>query len=361
MCIRDSHEITGQAIWQSRSQHARAFVDSMWQPGAPGHFWTGTLDDGITVNPQAIPLDAQSWSLLALGVDSRTSQAIAYAGAHHQATWGSYDGFDFNEDRDMPWPEGTGQMVVAYRTLGEDANAQQFLEELREVQTTANNGNGKGIVAAPANGLTTGFGWFYFNRLHVGATAWFVAAERAYNPFFAYTVEATMLLTPGWSLITLPVRPRLPLTAQSFLDAITVQGGNCTEIDRWLNGGWDAHINGLPFGNFPIELGKSYFLRCNVPLAFRLRGFELTSGVPLALSPGWNLVGIPYPPSGYTAQSLLLAIAAQGGACSEVDNWLSGGWSAYIGGLPFNNFTIRPTTGYFLKCSQASVFVPGIP
>lgn len=355
------HELTGHEVWQTRAHHARAFVEAMWQPGAPGHFWTGTLDDGITVNPQAIPLDAQSWSVLALGVDEQTSQAIAYAGAHHQATWGSYDGFDFNEDRDMPWPEGTGQMVVAYRLLGDDANAHYFLEELREIQATANNGNGKGVVAAPADGLTTGFGWAYFNRLHVGATAWFIAAEHAYNPYFANIVEVTMSLAAGWNLVTMPARPYPSLTAESLLQAIAAQGGTCTEIDQWRNGGWDAHIGGLPFGNFPIEMGKGYFLRCNGSLAFRLRGFELTSGVPLVLQPGWSLVGIPYPPYGYTAQSLLLAIAAQGGACGELDNWVSGGWSAYILGLPFGNITIAPDKGYFPRCSQASLFVPGAP
>jgi hypothetical protein len=213
-------------------------------------------------------------------------------------------------------------------------------------------------VAAPADGLTTGFSWLYFNRLHVGATAWFVAAERAYNPYTAYQMEATVALAPGWNLITLPVRPDPPLTAQSMLDAIASQGGACTEIDRWRNGGWEAFIAGLPFNNFSIELGRGYFLRCTTALDFRVRGFELTSGVPLALTPGWNLVGIPYPPDFYSASTLLAAIALQGGECSEVDRWQNGGWSAYVG-LPFNDFAIEADKGYFLRCSQSSTFVSG--
>ncbi len=179
------HVLTDQAAWQLRAQHARDFVEAMWQPGAPGHYWAGTLDDGVTINEQTIPLDSQAWALLAFGPNDRTREAIAYAESHHRTSWNGYDGFDFNDDRDMPWPEGTGQMVVGYSMLGDGTNAQYFLAQLRAIQATATNGNGKGIVAAPADGLTTGFEWEYFNRLHVGATGWFIAGERGCNPYWS--------------------------------------------------------------------------------------------------------------------------------------------------------------------------------
>jgi hypothetical protein len=97
----------------------------------------------------------------------------------------------------MPWFEGTGQMVVAYRVLEDVDQAEYYRGELREVQDTATNGDGKGIVAAPADGLTTGFAWLYPNRLHVGATAWFVFAELGYNPY--------------WGTAHLPFRLYLPV------------------------------------------------------------------------------------------------------------------------------------------------------
>ena len=78
----------------------------------------------------------------------------------------------------------------------------------------------------------------------------------------------------------------------------------------------------------------------------------------MALQSGWNLIGVPYSQMGYTAQSLLDGIATQGGACSEVDRWLNGGWDAHIDNLPFNDFVIDPEKGYFIKCSQGSTFVP---
>ena len=135
-------------------------------------------------------------------------------------------------------------------------------------------------------------------------------------------------------------------------------GGACSEIDRWLNGGWDAHINNLPFNDFAVEPGKGYFLKCTATSQWTLEGFAFAAAVPVALRPGWNLIGLPHPQSGYTAQSMLDAIAAQDGTCSEVDRWLNGGWDAHIGGLPFNNFVVAPDRGYFVKCSQGTTFVP---
>jgi hypothetical protein len=177
------YRLTGEAAWQMRAEHARSLVEAMWNEAA-GHYWTGTLDDGVTVNVKPIPLDAQSWSLLAFGPNDRTRRAIHYATVHHAASWNGLDGFDFDDDQDMPWFEGTGQMAVAYTRLLRMSDYYHYQSELREVQTSAPNGNARGIVAAPADGLTTGLGWDYYNRLHIGATAWFIFAELEYNPYW---------------------------------------------------------------------------------------------------------------------------------------------------------------------------------
>ena len=77
------------------------------------------------------------------------------------------------------------------------------------------------------------------------------------------TIQATMTSAPGWNLIALPIQTVAPLTAQSLLDLINSQGGQCSEIDRWRFGGWDAHINGLPFNDYSIDLGSGYFAKCS--------------------------------------------------------------------------------------------------
>ena len=73
-------------------------------------------------------------------------------------------------------------MAVAYQIKEETEKRNIYVEELRKAQVSATNNNGKGIVAASHDGVTTGFEWEYFSRLHIGATAWYIFAERNYNP-----------------------------------------------------------------------------------------------------------------------------------------------------------------------------------
>ena len=55
---------------------------------------------------------------------------------------------------------------------------------------------------------------------------------------------------------------------------------------------------------------------------------------------------------------MLVGIAAQGGACGEIDRWYAGNWQGHIKGLGFNNFAIVTDQGYFVKCTQRSTYVP---
>ena len=176
------YQITGDATWNAAALSALNFVNAMNVGGQ--YYATGTAADGVTINPDVIPLDAQSWATLVLGDTPETRAALTTAEISHTATYNGFEGFDFNTDRDMPWPEGTAQMAVAYRIIGERGKADDTLTHLRAMQSNAPNANDQGMVAAPADGLTTGFGWGYFNRLHIGATAWHIFAERRYNPYY---------------------------------------------------------------------------------------------------------------------------------------------------------------------------------
>ncbi|QCQ21364.1 hypothetical protein [Desulfoglaeba alkanexedens] len=174
------HEITGEAKWEERALYARAFIEAMWND-ANGHFWTGTLEDGCTVNGSNIPLDIQAWAVMAL--DSYAS-ALAWVENNCYTEKDGFAGFDFNDDKDGVWFEGSGQMVAAYQLNGEKAKADFLTNQLIRAQACAPNTNGKGIVAASNDGLSTGLGWEYFSRLHVGATAWYLFGEKNYNPYW---------------------------------------------------------------------------------------------------------------------------------------------------------------------------------
>lgn len=173
--------ITKKEIWRERSHYAKQFVVAMWD-AAEGKFWTGTGNDGVTTNRDVIPLDIQAWALLALRDEGKPYwKALEYAEAHHKVG----NGFDFNQDDDGVWYEGTARMAVAYQLTGQSAKSQVLLSILQAAQLESG-----GVPASDRDGLTTGFflpggqPWLYFRRAHVGATAWLVLAEKGTNPFW---------------------------------------------------------------------------------------------------------------------------------------------------------------------------------
>ncbi len=173
--------ITNDAIWQERALHARDFVTALWND-AGGNFWTGTLDNGSTLNQGNIPVDVQAWVPMALG---RFYRALTWAVANCYTEADGFQGFDYNTDNDGIWFEGTAQMALAYRIGGQPTKAESYLSELRRAQAVATNGNGRGLVAASHDGVSTGFGGTYHDWPHIGATAWYTLAELGYDPFQA--------------------------------------------------------------------------------------------------------------------------------------------------------------------------------
>ena len=173
--------LTRDETWRERANHAKQFVLAMWDENE-GKFWTGTYDNGVTINEVVIPLDIQAWAVLALGEEGKPYwKALEYVESHHRVR----DGFDFNQDRDGIWYEGTAHMAVAYHATGQREKWQALVSALEAAQFTSG-----GLPAADRDGLTTGFNlpdgqpWLYYHRAHVGATAWLVLAERGINPFW---------------------------------------------------------------------------------------------------------------------------------------------------------------------------------
>ncbi len=178
--FRRLHLLTRDPRWRESAERAKRFVLAMWD-AREGKFWTGTGDDGVTINRSVIPLDIQAWAVLALDEEGRHyARALAYAEKHHRAG----EGFDFNEDRDGVWYEGTAQLALAFRHAGQEGKWRALLNLLRSARDPSG-----GLPAASRDRLTTGFflatgePWYYYNRLHVGATAWLVLAELGVNPF----------------------------------------------------------------------------------------------------------------------------------------------------------------------------------
>jgi len=181
------YNVTGNTTWLDKATHAKKFVKAMWDE-SEGHFWTGTLNDGETINKDVLPADVNTWGLMALGTLNKYGRGITWVENNclvDPCPKGcGFKGFDFNDDKDGVWFEGTAHTCIAYQIMNKTDNSSEYISEIRRAQTSANNSNGKGIVAACCDNVTTGFGWGYPNALHIGATSWYIFAEREHNPYW---------------------------------------------------------------------------------------------------------------------------------------------------------------------------------
>ncbi|MBR4579384.1 MAG: hypothetical protein IKO22_07250 [Oscillospiraceae bacterium] len=170
------------AAYRDAAEHAKAFVLSMYD--AKLHcFYTGTEADGKTVSDGVIPLDTNSLAVLALWDELEDPAAILSFAEDRMAVG---DGYDFSAgDLDGIWNEGTAQMAICYRMMGDTDRYASIMEYLKT--QTAGDGS---IPAADRDGLSTGFViagsdmlWEYNNEQSIGATAWLALAQLGVNPF----------------------------------------------------------------------------------------------------------------------------------------------------------------------------------
>jgi hypothetical protein len=178
---------TKEAAWSTRAQWARSFVTSMWSSGE-GMFYVGTGEDGVTVNRGVFPEDVNSWSYLALK-DPHYAASLDWEQTHLSVSRHGFSGVSFcSGDRSGVWFEGTAHLADALALRGaaaDVARAQIYLGDLAHAQASGKHADGRGVIAASKNGLRTCEGERYYASLHTGATAWYLLALQAADPFFS--------------------------------------------------------------------------------------------------------------------------------------------------------------------------------
>jgi hypothetical protein len=169
-------------------RHARQFLTFVFDKRA-GHFPTGLGTDGETINNATSGLDAQLWPLLLPDAAVEWQSALGYAEKAH----GVPGGFDFNDDRDGLWLEGTAQAALVYRYLGRAADADRALGEVAKHVSP-----GGYIWATREPEITTGLAigpdsvtddFRYYRLPHLGATAWAALAANGWNPLTGQRVR----------------------------------------------------------------------------------------------------------------------------------------------------------------------------
>ena len=174
-------KLTGEEKYTEAAAQAKAFVLSMYD--AEKHcFYTGTAADGVTVSKEVLPLDSNTWAILALGNEFKDGAKVMAFVEENMATG---QGYDFNTDKDGVWFEGTAQVALAYKRIGNIKKYEEIMTYLN-----ANVLPDGSLPAADRDGLTSGFmvsgtdiAWTYGKRSHLGATAWLALAQMDRNPF----------------------------------------------------------------------------------------------------------------------------------------------------------------------------------
>jgi hypothetical protein len=214
-------KLTGNGSWLDGAQHAKAFVEAMFDSPS-GHFWTGTSDPThIFFNNS--PEDVQTWSYLAFQ-DPNFAVSLDWVKTNLATTdttfafnngWGTNGGLRLRVsgvtyaslsklgtvlgDNSV---EGTGHLIAALlsRRLpakedipsfhGDVNLAGSLIENVQVAQNSLGNGQtvhgqplvvGQGLTASTSI-LNTGFGFNFFPYFHIGATSWYLMGAQAANP-----------------------------------------------------------------------------------------------------------------------------------------------------------------------------------
>jgi hypothetical protein len=159
----------------------------MWS-GGEGMFYIGTGEDGVSINTSSFPEDVNSWSYLALR-DPAYAASLDWDRSHLSASRRGFAGVSFcSGDRRGVWFEGTAHLADAFALRGgsgDAAQAQAYLTDVAHAQAAGKHTDGRGVIAASKNGLSTCEGERYYASLHTGATAWYLLALQSADPFLA--------------------------------------------------------------------------------------------------------------------------------------------------------------------------------
>jgi hypothetical protein len=201
--------LTSDDNWRKRAEYAKRFVLTMWNKEGK-FFWTGTQPANDKINDEAVALDVQAWSILAMGHDPDVRRIMGWNGPpaipdcikwveencreQHSGDC-TASGYKFSNNGSGVWFEGTAQMAAVYNYLGDSKKADEIVNAVLRANSLQSSASGsvRGIYAACPDPAFTGFikefvpgikPWNYPRRLHIGATAWLGIAMAGLNPYW---------------------------------------------------------------------------------------------------------------------------------------------------------------------------------
>ncbi|ODS41851.1 MAG: hypothetical protein MSIBF_00355 [Candidatus Altiarchaeales archaeon IMC4] len=139
-------------------------------------------------------------------------------------------------------------------------------------------------------------------------------------------------LTAGWSVFSLPFDE--PYNASGILEA-----ADCKILSKY-EGGIISHIRGSPAFDFPLEIGRGYYIFCQNQSKLSFGG-RYRPSINVSLSQGWNMVG-----------SVPTNISGSAELCSKTGCIAV---SKYDAGFQMSNFSLSTGGAYFVYTGASGV------
>ena len=181
-CFNELYNCTKKKKYLKAAKSAKRFIESMYDE-EHGYFLTGTLNDGITPTRDAIVLDTQVWTALALGDSYEPYKEALKTVEKMKTDEGGYS-FCLENKNGGTWLEGSAFTALMYKKLGDETKYLETMNTLASLQLK----NGL-LPAATVDNLSTGIylftgePWVYTTDAHIAPTAWLILAANGFNPY----------------------------------------------------------------------------------------------------------------------------------------------------------------------------------
>ncbi|MBI4972789.1 MAG: hypothetical protein HZA27_02225 [Candidatus Omnitrophica bacterium] len=174
VAIRNFGRLNGLSSYVSKADKIKKFLQSsaIWN----GAYFNRGAWDRVKV------IDVQALGVLLLG--NNYSNALAWAETNLKLSRpfnsGTVTGFDFNDDLDTVWLEGTLQMALAFYRVGNTTKANYYYNEA--IKTT----QGDGALVLATNRGTASEWWMMEVWRAIAPTSWLILYYLKFNPLILY-------------------------------------------------------------------------------------------------------------------------------------------------------------------------------
>jgi hypothetical protein len=174
-----------------------------------------------------------------------------------------------------------------------------------------------------------------------------------------------ILIHQGWNLIDEPYQQSGIVSLASLLASMDGTGqlgaGTVTMAATYHDGAFHLYVPGYS-PDLGLAGNQGVFVFSTHLGTWNLHGNTYSSGLPVTLQRGWNLVSAPVPTQGMTASTIASEIQSACGAgnCTVLEVAIESGgtYETYLAGGVGSNFVVPATHGMWILMSAPATWTP---